>query len=539
MVRRAPTRDHAEQPAGSVDSSAHPRLLRRPRATATAAGVLLAGGAAVALALSGCGALGGIVPGLLDGGTVDTVGTVDFVRPLAIPPLDEGELDASGTRVFDLTAAAASTEFEPGNQNPTWGFNGSYLGPTLVANRGEKVRVDVHNELPEATTVHWHGMHLPARMDGGPHQPIAPGATWSPEWTIDQPAATLWYHPHPHGQTEAHVARGLAGLFLVRDPEEAALALPRNYGVDDIPLIVQDKRFTADGAFDDGTRGFVGTLGDTLLVNGTLAPYLDVTRETVRLRLLNASTARTYDFGFADDRSFQLIASDGGLLDAPVPATRIRLSPGERAEIVVRFVPGETTTLRSTAPALGTEPEVASRNGGADRFDVLQLRAASSLTPSPAPDAPAQLTTIERLRESDVTAERTITLDGFAIDDDVMQMDRIDQVVQLGATELWTVRNEMELPHNFHLHDVQFQVLSVDGAPPPPELGGWKDTVYLPPDTEFRLIMRFDDYADPDAPYMYHCHLLWHEDQGMMGQFVVVEPGQGAGTIEGNGHDHH
>ncbi|MCS5719949.1 multicopper oxidase domain-containing protein [Herbiconiux sp. CPCC 205763] len=514
--------------------------VRRPRATLAAAGVLLAGGAVLAIGLGGCGALGGIVPGLLDGGRVDTVGAVEFDRALAVPPLDEGRLDASGTRVFDLTAQTGTTEFQSGAQTPTWGFNSSYLGPTLVADRGEKVRVDVRNELPEATTVHWHGMHLPAAMDGGPHQPIAPDTTWSPTWTIDQPAATLWYHPHPHGRTEAHVARGLAGLFLVRDPEEAALALPRNYGVDDIPLIVQDKRFTSDGAFDDGTRGFVGALGDTLLVNGTLGPYLDVTSEAVRLRLLNASTARTYDFEFADDRTVQLIASDGGLLDAPVPATRIRLSPGERAEIVVRFVPGETTTLRSTPPDLGTEPEVASRNGGADRFDVLQLRAAASLTPAAsAPDAPARLTTIERLRESDVTARRTITLDGFAIDDDVMQMDRIDQVVELGATELWTVRNEMQLPHNFHVHDVQFQVLSVGGAPPPPELGGWKDTVYLPPDTEVRLIMRFDDYADPDAPYMYHCHLLWHEDQGMMGQFVVVEPGQGAGTIEGTGHDHH
>ncbi|WP_374893735.1 multicopper oxidase family protein [Herbiconiux sp. P16] len=537
-------RTRLRRPRATLAPAGRTRL-RRPRAAAAAAGVLLAGGAGLAVALSGCGALGGIVPGLLDGGRVDTVGTVEFGRPLAVPPLDEGELDASGTRVFDLTAQAGTTEFTTGKQTPTWGFNGSYLGPTLVANRGETVRVDVHNDLPEATTVHWHGMHLPARMDGGPHQPIAPGATWSPEWTIDQPAATLWYHPHPHGQTETHVARGLAGMFLVRDPAEAALALPRNYGVDDIPLIVQDKRFTADGAFDDGTRGFVGALGDTLLVNGTLGPFLDVTTQTVRLRLLNASTARSYDFGFADDRTFQLIASDGGLLDAPVPATRIRLSPGERAEIVVRFVPGETTTLRSTAPALGTEPEVANRNGGADRFDVLQLRAAASLTPSSGQDAAARLSTIERLRESDVTTRRTITLDGFAIDDDVMQLDRIDQVVQLGATELWTVQNEMELPHNFHVHDVQFQVLSIGGAPPPPELGGWKDTVYLPPDTELRLIMRFDDYADPDAPYMYHCHLLWHEDQGMMGQFVVVEPGQhvesgqGAGTIEGNGHDHH
>jgi FtsP/CotA-like multicopper oxidase with cupredoxin domain len=477
------------------------------------------------------------VPGLLDGGHVDTIGAVSFDRPLAVPPLAESTVDASGTRLFDLTAAASTTEFLPGLQTPTWGFDGSYLGPTLVAKRGENVRVDVHNDLAEATTVHWHGMHLPAAMDGGPHQPIAPGTEWSPEWTVDQPAATLWYHPHPHGDTEDHVAAGLAGMFIVQDDVEAALPLPRTYGVDDVPLIVQDKRFTSTGAFSEGSRGFVGALGDTILVNGTVGPYLDVTTEAVRLRILNASTARTYDFGFDDDRGFQLVASDGGLLDAPYATDRIQLSPGERAEIVVPFAAGETATLRSTPPDLGVDESAAARNGGSDSFDVLQVRAAATLAPSP--ELPAALASIERLKESDVTATRDLRLDGFVINQEPMDMSRIDEVVQLGATEVWTVKNGMEMPHNFHVHDVQFQVLTIGGSPPPPELAGWKDTVYLRPDIDYRLIMRFDDYADPDAPYMYHCHLLWHEDQGMMGQFVVVEPGQGAGTIEGNGHDHH
>jgi FtsP/CotA-like multicopper oxidase with cupredoxin domain len=499
--------------------------------------VLAAGGAAISIGLTGCGGFAGIAPGLLDGGHVDTIGAVSFDRPLAVPPLAEARVDATGTRVFDLTAAASTTEFHPGLRTPTWGFDGSYLGPTLVAERGETVRVSVRNDLAEATSVHWHGMHLPAAMDGGPHQPIAPGTTWEPHWLVDQPAATLWYHPHPHGDTEDHVAAGLAGMFIVRDEAEAALALPRDYGVDDVPVIVQDKRFTADGAFDDDSRGFVGALGDTILVNGTLRPFFDVTTESVRLRILNASTARTYDFGFDDDRPFALVASDGGLLQAPHATRRIALSPGERAEIVVRFAPGERAVLRSTPPDLGIDDVLAARNGGSDGFDVLELRAADQLVASPG--LPTALVPVERLAESDVTATRELRLDGFVIDQEPMQLSRIDQVVERGATEVWTVRNGMELPHNFHVHDVQFQVLDIEGEAPPPELSGWKDTVFLRPAADYRLIMRFDDYADPDAPYMYHCHLLWHEDQGMMGQFVVVEPGQRAGTIEGNDHDHH
>ena len=151
-------------------------------------------------------------------------------------------MDADGTRVFDLDTRAGGKEFRPGRTTPTWGFNGGYLGPTLRAERGERVRANVRNSLDEASTVHWHGMHLPAGVDGGPHQMVDFGDRWSPQWTVDQPAASLWYHPHPHGATEKHVQRGLAGMFLLDDEPSAALPLPQRYGVDDLPLIVQDVR---------------------------------------------------------------------------------------------------------------------------------------------------------------------------------------------------------------------------------------------------------------------------------------------------------
>ena len=475
----------------------------------------------------------------LTGTKVDTVGQVRFENRLAIPPLADSELDSEGRRVFTLTAESGESELRPGESTETWGFNGSYLGPTLRATRGEEVRVDFRNELDEATTVHWHGMHLPAESDGGPHQMIEAGGSWSPTWEIDQPATTLWYHPHPHGDTEEHVYRGLAGMFIVDDDEEAELELPREYGVDDIPVIVQDKRFADDGSLVEDDRERLGILGDTLLVNGTYGPHLDVSSERVRLRLLNGSTARTYDFGFSDGRDFALIATDGGLLERPAELDRIQLSPGERAEIVVTMESSERVVLRSYPPDLDPGSDTSRKDGGEDTFDVLQLRAAAELDPSPA--VPTELAEISELDPGEAAETREFELRSHRINGEEMDMERIDTVVTKDTTEIWEVENGHGQPHTFHVHDVQFQVLDVDGEPPPPELSGWKDTIQLPPGVPVRLIMRFEDYADPDSPYMYHCHLLRHEDEGMMAQFVVVEPGEEAGEPPAHGepgHDH-
>lgn len=484
---------------------------------------LVALGCAVALPLA---AFAGFIAWSFVTAKVDTVGEVEFDRPLAIPPLAPSRLDAHGRRVFDLTLQAGETDLGRDRPTPTWGVNGSYLGPTLRAARGEQVLVRVDNGLDEPTTLHWHGMHLPARMDGGPHQMVAPGDTWSPTWRIDQPAATLWYHPHPHGETARHVYRGLAGLFLLDDPAESEVqeSLPSTYGVDDIPVVVQDKRF--DGHELDESGSFlsgVGLLGDTVLVNGTPGPYLDVTTERVRLRLLNASNARVYDFRLSDGREYDVVASDGGLLPRPVRTDSLQLSPGERAEIVVAFSPGERVVLRSLPQHNG-----GGRFAGADdRLDVLELRAADELASSP--QVPVELAAAPDLDASEVVGTRTFTLAGNRINGREMDMSRIDVAVEVDTTERWVVRNPDGTPHNFHVHDVQLVVESIDGRAPPPELAGWKDTVFMPRGREVELLVRFTDYTDPDLPYMFHCHLLRHEDSGMMGQFVVVRPGESAG----------
>jgi FtsP/CotA-like multicopper oxidase with cupredoxin domain len=503
---------------------------------------VLAGMAALpALALAGCES---------DRTTADpisTVDTLDFANRLRIPALAASSVAEDGVRVFRLSAVAGSAEFLPGTSTPTWGYtdgsyNAGYLGPTLRAARGERVRVIVENRLSETTTVHWHGMHLPARNDGGPHQPITDAAQWQPEWSIDQPAATLWYHPHPHGETESQVTRGLAGLFYLDDGTNPDL--PHRYGIDDIPIIVQDRTFDSRGRFTLRGRAVTGVLGDNILVNGTYNPHLPVTSRRVRLRILNASTARIYHMAFADDREFALVATDSGFLPSPQQTRRLLLSPAERIEIVVDLRPGERPVLRSVPWDLSMMAPLTNGAGGNDHLDLLQLRAGDSLAEGRR--LPELLETASAVALDHVAARRTFQLDGREINGQQMEMSRIDTVVGAGTTELWTVQNTHNQPHNFHVHGVAFQTVPLGSTAPDPQLG-WKDTVLLAAGETVQLAIKFPPYEDPLTPYMYHCHLMWHEDVGMMAQFTVVSPDQvnsAPRTLEvahdhmAGGHDH-
>ncbi|WP_405834762.1 multicopper oxidase family protein [Streptomyces sp. NBC_00105] len=286
---------------------------------------------------------------------------------------------------------------------------------------------------------------------------------------------------------------------------------------------------TFDGAkLDHGHKLMrnVGFLGDRTMVNGTLDPYATVQDELVRLRLLNASTARVYTFGFDDGRAFRQIASDGGLLEAPHTTSRLRLSPGERAEIVIRMQPGERRILRSHPLDAGLDFWNQRFGGGDDSFDVMQLRAAPTLRPSA--ELPGALVASALPTGEDPSRSRFFELKMSGINGRKMDMSRVDETVTRGTTETWTLRNDDGMPHNFHVHDVQFRILEINGAAPPPPLRGPKDTVFVPSGSTVRIALRFDGPADPDTPYMYHCHLLYHEDKGMMGQFVVVDPGRPA-----------
>ena len=503
---------------------------------------------------------GALLAGLWSGPAVlaaaaqaSNVGKLDFRNPIRIPSLLAPRTDSRGLKVFDLNLHTGTTRFLPGKTTPTWGVNGSsYLGPTLRMSRGDEVQMHVHNHLPQLTTLHWHGMHLPAVDDGGPHQTIESGATWSPHWTIDQPAASLFYHPHPMGETANQTYRGIAGMLIIGDREADALPLPHDYGVDDIPLVIQDKSLNTNGSlnFDVGTLFGLetGRVGETILINGTYNPHLTVHNERVRFRLLNASDARIYNIGFVDGRAFHLVATDEGLVERPVRLARVQLAPGERAEIVADFEPGERVVLRSFAPDLQIDfanlggggfggggfgggggggsfgaDFLRHLNGGGERLDLLEIRAAPRLRPSPA--LPTRLATLPPLDIGKAVRTRQFELDRTnAINGQQMDMSRINFAVIAGTTEIWEVSGF--LPHDFHIHGVSFRVIDVGGDPPPPQIAGWKDTVYVPPGRTVRLLVPFERYADPHHPYMYHCHMLQHEDAGMMGQFVVIRRGQ-------------
>ncbi len=283
-------------------------------------------------------------------------------NPLAIPPLLAPTV-VDGTSFYDLTLAPSSRQFISGGPaTNTYGYNGmSFWGPTLLMKKGDLVQLRVHNSLPEETTTHWHGVLLTGASDGGPHAIIEPGDTWMTQpFVVKNNASTYWYHPHRHMTTQKQLTLGAGGFIIIKDDEEAALALPRTYGVDDIPLTLTSRRFaTIDGV--DNQLQYVDTAyGDAMLTNGTMNAQFTFPKQMVRLRLLNSEIEREYNIGFNDGRVFYVIGNDGGLLGAPTPVTQLIMAPGERYEILVdmtRDVVGNSINLEAhNGPDGGLEP---------------------------------------------------------------------------------------------------------------------------------------------------------------------------------------
>jgi FtsP/CotA-like multicopper oxidase with cupredoxin domain len=457
-----------------------------------------------------------------------------------------------------LSVERGETAFFAGRASRTLGFNGSYLGPTLRLHRGDQTEIAITNRLRNATALHWHGLLVPTAVDGRPHQPVAPGAAWRPVLRIDQLAATLWYHAHTHGRTAEQVYAGLAGMLIVTDEIERTLELPSDYGIDDLPLVLQDRAFTRDGRLvypESPMTVMHGARGDTILVNGTVNPVARVPGRLVRLRLLNAANARSFDLSFDDDRVFHWIASDGGLLERPVERRSICLAPGERAEILVDFSSGRAVALR-TEPDDDTPMGMMGRMGGFGLQDgVRTVLRFEPRGPGNRAAIPERLVARESLDSSGAVRRRqfmlTMGMGGmmahmlgggmghgmmargmgggmvghgmgpgmacFGINGRAFDMNRIDTRVRLGDVEIWEVSGEM-MVHPFHIHGVHFEVLSRNGAAPGPRDQGLRDTVVAQEPVE--LLVRFTQPAVA-APFMYHCHILEHEDNGMMGQFVV------------------
>ncbi len=445
---------------------------------------------------------------------------------------------------FNLSIHESTKQLVTGNQTITGSINNeTFWGPTIFINKGDEVHMNVTNNLNESTTVHWHGMHLPSVMDGGPHQVIPAGTLWQPYWTVKNQAATLWYHPHLHESTQAQITKGIGGFIIVKDPIESTLALPRTYGVDDVVLALTSRSYNAT------TNTFVSTptsnreYGDYMLSNGTPNAQYTLPKQYVRVRILNAEIERGYNLGFSDNRSFYIIANDGGLLNAPVAVTRVKLMVGERIEILVNLgndTVGSSLDLKAynTGQTLGFpggEPNTSGQFGSLLNnldFTVLHINIGATTT-NPITSPP---TTLENntywTATTPVNVTRTMAVTGgqggtpFTFDNTPFALTTINKTVNLNDFEKWTVTNNNIFGHSFHLHDIEFKIVARNGVAT--QVGthesGWKDTFYLPRNESVTFIGKFDDFADADVnhPYMYHCHFAGHEDGGMMGQFIVT-----------------
>ncbi len=525
-------------------------------------------------ALAVTGGLGALVQGCTLRGHGQAPGVVRALQETFLPDVE-----------IALRARPAQLALRPeGPPTPVWRYEvevlrgpseavralpDTYLGPILKLRRGQRVRVRFRNELPEETIVHWHGLHVPAVMDGHPRYAVGPGGEFVYEFAVVDRAGTYWFHPHPHRRTGPQVYRGLAGLLLVSDPQEEALGLPADEF--DVPLVLQDRTLDAANrlVYAQGGMGgmgnMLGFLGDEIWVNGrpTTEFALRVARHPYRLRVLNGSNSRIYKLAWGDGTPLTVIGTDGGLLTSPVRRPYVMLGPGERVELWADF----------RAYPVGTELELVSLpfEGGMGSmggpgtptalpngagFRVLRVLVEREAPADRAVELPLQLSAPERpAPEEAVNAGRPRTfalamtpMVGWTINGRVFEMEGVapEETVRLGTTELWTFDNAAgaggrrgmmgggmgamaAMPHPMHVHGLQFAVVGRELVDPSWGAAwesvregfvdeGLKDTVLVMPGTRARLALRFEDF---EGLFLYHCHNLEHEDMGMMRNYLV------------------
>jgi FtsP/CotA-like multicopper oxidase with cupredoxin domain len=439
-----------------------------------------------------------------------------FVQELAVL---ENISSSPGLVEVRLTAAPARLSLIPGKESDVYAYNGRVPGPTLDVREGDRVVVHFTNNLSEPTTVHWHGLHVPFEADGSPFHPVPPGQEYRYEYTVRPGSAgTYWYHPHPHHATGAQVGKGLYGAVIVRASED-----PLPAGLTERLLILSDNRFMPGGALDlpdpDSVQGRIdfenGREGDVLFVNGQIMPELTIrSGEVQRWRIINASSSRYYRLAIPG-HSFLKIGTDGGLFEHPLELEEILLASAERVELLIRghAAPGSSSTMKAL-PYNRYIPQTRPADWEQTR-ELLRLQYTHEEPLAPAPIPPI-LRSITRLDPEQATATRVMVLSQGLINNQMMDMRRIDVSAPLGATEIWEIENIVGMDHPFHLHGFQFQVLDRNGVAEP--ILAWKDTVNVPKHQKVRFIVQYENYP---GLWMYHCHILDHEDHGMMGVLEV------------------
>jgi spore coat protein A len=490
-----------------------------------------------------------------------------FVERLPIPAVSR---PSRGERLEMVMAETRQVLHRDLGQTVVWGYNGSYPGPTIEAQRNATVTVRWLNRLPAShrlhvdhclhglhayrddrahpqprAVVHLHGAHVSPESDGYPEATLLPGQSATYEYPNTQNASTLWYHDHAIGITRLNIYMGLAGLYVIRDRSEPVLNLPR--GPFEVPLLIQDRSFEPNGSLWYPESWEEEFFGATILVNGRVWPYLEVRPRKYRFLILNGSNARTYTLALDSGQSFYQIGSDGGFLPQPVEIKKITLTAGERADVIVDFSKraGEVHLVNSApAPFPGTAGEGVIR-------EIMQFRVRGSADDDS--ELPARLEALPRLREAAAVKFRAFHLDmvdespkctepGFRWLINGLGWDDITEYPELGTTEVWNFFNLSPDVHPIHLHLVQFQILDSQKLQPDPARpgfflpltlpgtqpitpevneAGWKDTFRSMPGEVTRIIARFADFV---GKYPYHCHILEHEDHEMMRQFQVVKP---------------
>jgi FtsP/CotA-like multicopper oxidase with cupredoxin domain len=399
----------------------------------------------------------------------------------------------------DLEAQEVAWEFAPGRSIPGFAYNGEVPGPTIEANVGDTIEVRLKNSLPQATTIHWHGVRVPAEMDGteAVQPPVGPGETFEYRFVAPD-AGTYWYHSHTN-ETE-QLERGLYGALIVRDPNEPAFDAERILHFDDLKL-------GSDGdlaPFGDEHEHHAGREGDVRLVNGRQEPELEMPGGTVeRWRIIDAANTRFVRLSIGG-RPFTIIGTDGGLLPQPVSATEVLITPGERVDLAVGpFEEGERIEIEALPYDRG-KGETAR-----ERFATLQVGAAAESSAH----IPQKLRQIDPLVDERAEPTRTIDLKALM---HAGHHQRADPV-RVGELQVWDLVNETGQDHPFHIHGFFFQVLQQDGEPSP--VLAWKDTVNVPRKSQTRIAWLPDDRP---GEWMYHCHILEHHAMGMMAHFEVV-----------------
>lgn len=504
-----------------------------------------------------------------------------FINKIPIPPV----IDAADG-VIMLEMQKSFHKFNPGQPSDTlnggsaqpngipaytYNLSGSntmtLLGPTLKWHTKAQTQIHVTNEIGTPTTTHWHGAELPPEMDGGPHQGIQPGETWTvPDFPVLDSACTMWYHPHYHNTTLEHVQRGLSGMIIIEQPDDPIKPIiPHTYGIDDIPIIISDLGVKKNGTGTAWSIDTVKAKRPINIVNGVTNPYVELPAHIVRLRILNGSTRKALKFGLSESPTSQnpddlilmaQIATDGGYTLEPNLLTTLVNGPGARDEVMLDlrlYSPGDILYFRNLTKQLpnyvvgGALPGPNDQNAGQDQtkgdafFQIRIVADPPNYTPVDIYTPFTNNWSPSLADTSNIARHRTKQLvkmpagGGYTINGLTYNLDVINDTICVGTKEIWTINNVSNVAHPFHIHKIQFRILDIRDSfgvlldLKERGLNGPKDDILVMPGWKVRFLGNFDDYPhhiEAHHSYMYHCHILTHEDSiggGMMHQFVVTD----------------